>query len=471
MSPWPKPNPFTNARVPRQRHRSPPAGAECVAPRLRHHRCLALFGAVLPVLIVLASRHVVNLIVDGARLEAGIDYVLPGIVTPRAPHRRPARVHHRAEHSTGSVLPAASPSTWSTGSSSRPPTSTSGHFDNSDWHDRLARAKRDVSWRPGDLTWSVLGLSRQHRHDRADGGAAGQPALRAGRARAGGGGAVAGARAPRHRAPLRVLLQGDARGARARVPRRPARPAAHHQGDPRLRARRLPARRGIATLPRTCSAARSMYRSGTRISMLDRPRQRHRAGAGLCVRRRSRARLGTIDPGGVVLVIGAFTSVSPARSARSRARSSRSISTPRFLDDYFSFLAIEPLVPVPAQPRVAARPARRRHRVRRCRRSPIPGGTEPAVAGLDLHIRSGELIALVGENGAGKSTLVKLLLRFYDPDQGAVRVGGVDLRSVDPERAAQPHRRAVPGLRELRAVGPRERRDGPARRRGRRRRA
>src|SRR5262249_14206748 len=34
-----------------------------------------------------------------------------------------------------------------------------GHFDNSDWHDRPARAQRDVSWRPGDLTWSVLGLS------------------------------------------------------------------------------------------------------------------------------------------------------------------------------------------------------------------------------------------------------------------------------------------------------------------------
>ena len=34
-----------------------------------------------------------------------------------------------------------------------------GNFDNSNWHDRLARAKRDVSWRPGDLTWSVLGLS------------------------------------------------------------------------------------------------------------------------------------------------------------------------------------------------------------------------------------------------------------------------------------------------------------------------
>src|SRR5262245_1072164 len=34
-----------------------------------------------------------------------------------------------------------------------------GHFDNSNWHDRLARAKRDVNWRPGDLTWSILGLS------------------------------------------------------------------------------------------------------------------------------------------------------------------------------------------------------------------------------------------------------------------------------------------------------------------------
>ena len=94
-----------------------------------------------------------------------------------------------------------------------------------------------------------------------------------------------------------------------------------------------------------------------------------------------------------------------------------------------------------------------------------PGGTEPAVQDLSLHIRSGELIALVGENGAGKSTLVKLLLRFYDPTHGAVRVGGADLRELDPERAAQPHRRAVPGLRELRVVGARERADGPPRRR------
>ena len=62
-----------------------------------------------------------------------------------------------------------------------------------------------------------------------------------------------------------------------------------------------------------------------------------------------------------------------------------------------------------------------------------PGGSEPAVEGLSLMIHAGELVALVGENGAGKSTLVKLLLRFNDPDVGTVRIGGVDLRDIDPE--------------------------------------
>jgi ATP-binding cassette subfamily B protein len=52
---------------------------------------------------------------------------------------------------------------------------------------------------------------------------------------------------------------------------------------------------------------------------------------------------------------------------------------------------------------------------------------------MTLHIRNGELIALVGENGAGKSTLIKLLLRFYDVEEGAVRVGGIDVRNLDPE--------------------------------------
>jgi ATP-binding cassette subfamily B protein len=54
-----------------------------------------------------------------------------------------------------------------------------------------------------------------------------------------------------------------------------------------------------------------------------------------------------------------------------------------------------------------------------------------ALRGIDLHIDAGETVALVGETGAGKSTVMKLLARFYDPDQGSVRVDGHDLRSLD----------------------------------------
>jgi ATP-binding cassette subfamily B protein len=54
-----------------------------------------------------------------------------------------------------------------------------------------------------------------------------------------------------------------------------------------------------------------------------------------------------------------------------------------------------------------------------------------ALRGVDLHIAPGETVALVGETGAGKSTVVKLLARFYDPDQGRVCYDGRDLRSLD----------------------------------------
>ncbi|MEV0157539.1 ABC transporter ATP-binding protein [Micromonospora sp. NPDC050686] len=50
--------------------------------------------------------------------------------------------------------------------------------------------------------------------------------------------------------------------------------------------------------------------------------------------------------------------------------------------------------------------------------------------GVNLFVRAGETVGLVGLNGAGKSTLVKLLVRFYDPDRGAVLWDGVDLREL-----------------------------------------
>jgi ABC-type multidrug transport system fused ATPase/permease subunit len=57
-------------------------------------------------------------------------------------------------------------------------------------------------------------------------------------------------------------------------------------------------------------------------------------------------------------------------------------------------------------------------------------GAEPVLRGIDLHVAPGGCLALVGESGHGKSTLARLVGRFYDPDQGAVRIDGVDLRRV-----------------------------------------
>jgi ABC-type multidrug transport system fused ATPase/permease subunit len=55
---------------------------------------------------------------------------------------------------------------------------------------------------------------------------------------------------------------------------------------------------------------------------------------------------------------------------------------------------------------------------------------EPVLHGLSLSIPAGGCLALVGESGGGKSTLARLVGRFYDPDEGAVRVDGRDLRDV-----------------------------------------
>jgi ATP-binding cassette subfamily B protein len=58
-------------------------------------------------------------------------------------------------------------------------------------------------------------------------------------------------------------------------------------------------------------------------------------------------------------------------------------------------------------------------------------GRDPVLHSIDLHIPVGGCLALVGESGGGKSTTAKIVGRFYDPDEGVVRVDGHDLRSLD----------------------------------------
>ena len=57
-------------------------------------------------------------------------------------------------------------------------------------------------------------------------------------------------------------------------------------------------------------------------------------------------------------------------------------------------------------------------------------GDTPVLRGLDLAVRSGQTVAIVGESGGGKSTTIDLLLRFHDPQRGQVLIDGVDLREL-----------------------------------------
>jgi ATP-binding cassette subfamily B protein len=96
----------------------------------------------------------------------------------------------------------------------------------------------------------------------------------------------------------------------------------------------------------------------------------------------------------------------------------------------FELLAVEPQIKAPPAP------------------APLPAATEisfdhvtfryptrpeaSALIDLSFNVKPGETVAFVGPSGAGKSTIFKLLLRFYDPVEGVVRLGGVDLRALDP---------------------------------------
>jgi ATP-binding cassette subfamily B protein len=62
-----------------------------------------------------------------------------------------------------------------------------------------------------------------------------------------------------------------------------------------------------------------------------------------------------------------------------------------------------------------------------------PGSHQPAITGINLQIKRGESLALVGENGSGKTTLIKLLTRLYKPTYGRVLLDGRDLQEWDPK--------------------------------------
>lgn len=102
-----------------------------------------------------------------------------------------------------------------------------------------------------------------------------------------------------------------------------------------------------------------------------------------------------------------------------------------FLTDLTRFLEQKPQIVAPAKPKIVPSSVARGLTLEHVRFA-YPGSETLVFEDLTLELRTGETTALVGVNGAGKTTLVKLLTRLYDPQSGAVKLDGIDVREFDP---------------------------------------
>jgi ATP-binding cassette subfamily B protein len=96
-------------------------------------------------------------------------------------------------------------------------------------------------------------------------------------------------------------------------------------------------------------------------------------------------------------------------------------------------LGTEPRIRAPGSPRALPRPAPGRVAFEDVTFSYPSRPGAKALDGFSLAVEPGEAVALVGPSGAGKTTVFQLLLRFYDPASGCVRIDGVDAREADPQ--------------------------------------
>ena len=95
-------------------------------------------------------------------------------------------------------------------------------------------------------------------------------------------------------------------------------------------------------------------------------------------------------------------------------------------------LAIRPAIKAPANPQDLPDPARGEVAFEDVGFAYETRADAPVVEGVSFSVAAGETVAIVGPSGAGKSTLFHLLLRFYDPSSGTIRVDGVELTRADP---------------------------------------
>jgi ATP-binding cassette subfamily B protein len=388
---------------------------------------LSVFPALIPPAIVWLGKHLVDLVVEANRGTTTSD-LLPTVaalgITTAALRALSTIQGHRREmlasavelHSERRLLERVSAADL-------------GYFDRSEWYDRVGRATRDLSWRPASVVHSLVASVS---------GAVGLLGMAA----------LLTALSPAlvvialaSVLPIGILQR--------RVNREIYGFWTGAAGDDRRRQYL----RELLTRPESASEVRAFGLAPELLSRHIRAIEDRVSALGRLYGRADgeivlsaivtgltlavaygfvaeRGLKGDFTPGDLTIVIGAFTVATGQMGALLRSLLDLHHNA-RFLEDYFSLLDLPPLLVVPAES--TPLPA---HLDDGLRLEGVtfayPGGRGPAVRDISLQVRPGELLAIVGANGAGKSTLVKLLLRFYDPDEGVVSVGGVDVREVDP---------------------------------------
>jgi ATP-binding cassette, subfamily B, bacterial MsbA len=139
------------------------------------------------------------------------------------------------------------------------------------------------------------------------------------------------------------------------------------------------------------------------------------------------AHMGTRRPQGedmLVFVLGLFTMYRPIKNL---ARLYNSLESARAASQRaFEFLATKSDIPEPVHPK----PLRAARVAIHFRAVDFSYGDKAVLRGINLTVEPGRMVALVGPSGGGKTTIANLLLRFYDPERGAILIGDTDIREV-----------------------------------------
>jgi len=100
-----------------------------------------------------------------------------------------------------------------------------------------------------------------------------------------------------------------------------------------------------------------------------------------------------------------------------------------FITNLYDFLDLDPTIKEPLKPAKVPKPIRSGVVFEDVSFS-YPGTNSDALKDVNLDIKQGQVVALVGSNGSGKTTLIKLLCRLYDPKKGRITIDGIDLKDM-----------------------------------------